>query len=97
MELLEGCGVPSIAKFPAPTSSWQKIFLVPMWHLVMVTPVPPNILSLCSLVTLCIDIMLVNKLSFLVTISCNIKFGTAKLQLNHQEDTVDKSIQTIVG
>ena len=47
-----------------------------------ITPVPTDILSLYQSVTLCVDIMFVNKLPFLVTISQNIKFGTAELLLN---------------
>ena len=59
-------------------------------------PIPPDILSLYHSVTLCMDIMFINKMPFLVTISCNIKFGTVELLLNHQEDTVTKSLQAVM-
>ena len=48
-----------------------------------ITPIPANILSLYWSITLCMDIMFVNKLPFLVTISHHLKFGTSKLLLNH--------------
>ena len=47
-----------------------------------ITPVLSDILSLYHSVTLCMDNMFVNKMPFLVTISHNIKFGTAELLLN---------------
>ena len=40
--------------------------------------------------------MFVNKLPFLVTISHNLKFGTAELLLNHQEDTVAKTLTNVM-
>ena len=62
----------------------------------LVTPVPVDILSLYQSVTLCVDIMFVNKLPFLITISCNLKFGMAELLLNHQEDTVGKTLTDVM-
>ena len=59
----------------------------------LVTPLPPDILSLYHLVTLCMDIMFVNKMPFLVTISWNLKFGTTELLLYHQKHTMAKTLQ----
>jgi hypothetical protein len=60
------------------------------------TPIPKDILSLYCAVTLCIDIMYVNKLPFLVTISRNIKFATIELLRNRQEGTVGKCITNVM-
>jgi hypothetical protein len=60
------------------------------------TPVPKDILSLYHMVTLCVDIMYVNKLLFLVTISRNIKFAMIELLSNHQEGTVSNSITNVM-
>ena len=62
----------------------------------LIIPVPSDILSLYHSVTLCVDIMFVNKMPFFVTISWNLKFGTAELLLNHQEDTVAKPLTAVM-
>ena len=62
----------------------------------LVTPVPPDILSLYHSITLCVNIMVVNKMPFLVTISQNLKFSTTELLLNHQEDTMAKTLTTVM-
>jgi hypothetical protein len=54
--------------------------------------VPQEILSLYRKVTLCVDIMYVNKIAFLVTISCHLKFATIEMIANCQEETVAKSL-----
>ena len=52
-----------------------------------VTPIPLDILSLYCSMTLCVNIMFVNKMPFLLMISQNIKFSTVELLLNWQEDS----------
>jgi hypothetical protein len=47
-----------------------------------ISPIPRNILLLYCKVTLCVDIMYVNKIPFLITISRHIKFTTIKLLAN---------------
>jgi Reverse transcriptase (RNA-dependent DNA polymerase)/Zinc knuckle len=61
-----------------------------------ILPVPRDILSLYRAVTLCVDIMYVNKLPFLVTISRHIKFATIELLSNRQEGTIGKSITGVM-
>jgi len=60
------------------------------------SPVPRDILLLYQMVTLCVDIMYVNKLPFLVTISCHIKFAMIELLSNCQMGTVGKSITKVM-
>ena len=63
----------------------------------LVTAVPADILSLYHSVTLCMDIMFMNKLPFFITISRNLKFGMAELLLNRQEDsTVAKTLTAVM-
>ena len=59
-------------------------------------PVPRDILLLYQMVTLCVDIMYVNKLPFLVMISRHIKFAMIELLSNHQMSTVGKSITNVM-
>jgi hypothetical protein len=51
-------------------------------HVSNLLPIPCNILSLYRVVTLCIDIMYVNKIAFLITISRQITFAMIKLLAN---------------
>jgi hypothetical protein len=60
------------------------------------TPIPHDILSLYREVILCIDIMYVNKIAFLITISQHLKFATIKLLANCQEDTVEKCLTYVM-
>ena len=53
-----------------------------------VVPVPPDILSRHGRITLAIDIMFVNKIPFLVTLSRGLKFITVEDLPNRQEHTV---------
>ena len=62
-----------------------------------VSPIPHDILSLYCDITLCMDIMFVNKLAFLVTTSHHIKFGMIELLTNPQEDTVGKSVLNVMS
>ena len=58
--------------------------------------VPHEIMSLHKNVTLCIDIMFINKIPFLVTISRNLKFRTVEALDNRQVPTICKKLQSIV-
>ena len=58
--------------------------------------VPHEIMSLHKNVTLCIDIMFINKIPFLVTISRNLKFRTVEALDNRQVSTICKKLQSIV-
>jgi hypothetical protein len=57
-------------------------------------PVPEQILE--SKVTICRDIMFVSKISFLVTISRNIKFTTTEMLINRKASTVLNSMKKII-
>ena len=59
-------------------------------------PVPPTILQFHSQVSLCVDIMFINKLPFLITISKNLRFGTIDFLPNRQEPTILKSLRTTI-
>jgi hypothetical protein len=61
-----------------------------------VSPIPREILSLYRNVTLCVNIMYVNKLPFLLTISRNIKFATIKLLANRLEETIWKCVSNVM-
>jgi hypothetical protein len=62
-----------------------------------VSPIPPDILSLYHNITLCIDIMYVNKLAFLaVPISWHVKFSTIELLLNRKEDIIGTSLSNVM-
>ena len=61
-----------------------------------VTPVLSDIFSLYHSVTLCVNIMFINKMPFLITISCNIKFSMVELLLNQLEDMVAKSLMAVM-
>jgi hypothetical protein len=46
---------------------------------IRLAPVPPSILKRYHAVTLCVDIMFVNRIPFLVSISQHLRFGTIEL------------------
>jgi hypothetical protein len=58
-------------------------------------PVPAEILDKYRTVTLCGDIMFVNKIPFFVSISRNLKFGTAEMIANRQQKTVFNAIEHV--
>ena len=63
------------------------------------SPVPvdiTHILKYYGKVTLCIDLMYVNKVPLLVTLSRNVKFGTVEAVKDRKETTLMKSIATVV-
>ena len=61
-----------------------------------VTPVPTNILKRYQKVTLCVDIMYVNRVAMVVSISRNIKFGTIEAIPNNKSGVILKSVQAII-
>jgi len=61
-----------------------------------VDPVPPDTLRRHRNVTLAIDIMFVNKIPFLVTVSRNIRFVTVTDLANRQSTTVEKALHGVI-
>ena len=61
-----------------------------------VTPVPTEILKRYQKVTLCIDIMYVNRVAMVVSISRSIKFGTIEAIPNNKSGVILKSVQAII-
>lgn len=57
--------------------------------------VPPALLDCCRDVTLCADIMFVNKTIFLITISRQSKFGTAEVLDNRKAPTILKAFDAV--
>ena len=47
-------------------------------------------------ITLCVDLMYVNKVPLLVTLSCNIKFGTMEAVADQKEATLLKCIKGVI-
>ena len=60
------------------------------------TQLPEEILDKYGEVTLAIDIMAINKISFMVSTSRSIHFGTAEIIYNKTKQTLMTSIQQIV-
>ena len=58
--------------------------------------VPPSILERYQKVTLSIDIMFVNGIPFLLTISRGLQFGTAENLLNRQVPTVATALEKVI-
>lgn len=58
---------------------------------------PIDIMNQYRDVTLCGDVMFVNKIPFFVTISRHIHFGTVEMIANRQPDTIFKSIKAVVN
>jgi hypothetical protein len=58
-------------------------------------PIPATILAHYRKIVLCVDVMKVNKLPFLVTISRAIKFGTVAWLKNAKADTILQQIKTV--
>ena len=59
------------------------------------TPVPRDILQTHKRVTLSVDIMFVNSVPFLLTISRNIRFGTVETLPNRQMGTIKQALQRV--
>jgi len=60
------------------------------------TKVPSDILEKYGDVTIAIDIMAINKIPFVITVSRNIHFGTAELISNKSKTTIMTSIRQVV-
>ena len=58
--------------------------------------VPPSILQHFQEVVLVIDLMFVNKIPFLITVSCGLHFGTVELLPNCQVPTVTAALTCMV-
>jgi hypothetical protein len=58
-------------------------------------PIPATIMAHYRKVVLCVDVMKVNKIPFLVTISWAIKFGTVEWLKNAKADTILKQITDV--
>ncbi|CAJ1950718.1 unnamed protein product [Cylindrotheca closterium] len=59
--------------------------------------IPPHIKEHYSDITLAIDILFVNKMPFLVTISRHIKFGTVERLHNRQIPTIKRALQKVIA
>jgi hypothetical protein len=68
-----------------------------MWAKSVVTDVPYSIIKLHRDVTLCFDIMFVNKIALLVTVSRNIRFGTTERLVSRHADVVGKAMLTVLA
>ena len=62
---------------------------------VQLLAVPPAILDRYKVVTIGVDVMKVNKVPFLVSISTNVLFGTVQVVPNQKADTLVKCITNI--
>lgn len=62
-----------------------------------IDPVPPNILFRPKNITLAIDLMFVNRIPFLVTVSRNQKFITVEDLPNRQEGTVRDRLKAVMN
>ena len=61
-----------------------------------VTPLPPQIMSQYCHITLAADVMYISRIPMLVTVSCNIRFGTVEALHNRNLPTlINKSIATM--
>jgi hypothetical protein len=63
----------------------------------LVADVPYHIIKLHKDVTVCFDIMFVNKIAFLITVSRNIRFGTTERLLSRKADTVGKALINVLA
>lgn len=61
------------------------------------TDIPVSIMQRYQTVTLCVDIMKVNGIPFLMTISRHIRFGTAKHLLNQQNNSILSGLKEVCG
>ena len=61
-----------------------------------VDPVPEHILHHHQTITLCVDIMFVNQVPFMISISRNIKFITVEPIANRQSNTLKKALSSIL-
>ena len=62
-----------------------------------IDPVPQDILIAHRTITICVDIMFVNQIPFLITISRNIKFITVEALSNRRSTTLSKALSSVVN
>ena len=58
--------------------------------------VPYEIIKICKQVALAIDIMFVNKIPFLITISRNLKFGTVEALPDRKLNTINYKLRSVI-
>ena len=63
----------------------------------LVADVPYDIIKVHKDVTLCFDIMFVNKIAFLVTVSRSIRFGTTERLTTRRADVVGKALVSVIA
>ena len=64
---------------------------------IQLNDLPIDIMTEYQQVTLCGDIMFINKIPFFITISRHIHFGTVEMIANRQMDTILKSIKAVTA
>jgi hypothetical protein len=62
-----------------------------------ITGVPPNILHVYHDITLSMDIMFINKLPFLVMISCGLHFGTVEHLTNQEIQCMAAALKCVIN
>lgn len=62
-----------------------------------VDPVPTDILAMHSDITLCINIMFINKIPFFITLSRNLKFITVEVLENRKTTTVANKLKSVIN
>jgi Reverse transcriptase (RNA-dependent DNA polymerase) len=63
----------------------------------LVADVPYDIIKVHKDVTLCFDIMFVNKIAFLVTVSRSLRFGTTERLATRRVDVVGKALASVIA
>jgi hypothetical protein len=63
----------------------------------VIEPLPPDIMSRYQNVTLCVDVMFVNEIPLLVTLSRNIRFGTVEAIPNRSSANLLKGIESVIS
>ena len=63
----------------------------------LVADVPYDIIKAHKDVTVCFDIMFVNKIAFLVTVSRSLRFGTTERLASRQADVVGKALTSVIA
>ena len=61
----------------------------------MVDRLPTEVMARYKNITLCCDVMFINKIPFLITISRNLKFGTVDVMVNQKGETLVEHIRKV--
>jgi hypothetical protein len=85
-------GGPNLGSLKGKTVRGKNIMHVPS----LVADVPYDIIKTHRNVTVCFDIMFVNKILFLITVSRNIRFGTTKRLLSRKADVAGKALLRVI-